>query len=351
MSTKKKRLAVIFGGASNEHEISIKSATEMIRHLDPAKYDVKPVHITPQGRWDIPDSLIVPRSDFNVETWIAESDLDALSHNVLDVGTGIDTVLLAVHGRYGEDGSLQGLLETIGLPYTGSGVLSTALAFDKIAAKQFYQLHGLTTPKFGSLSRAKWAAGPNAALRELEKEYGLPVVVKAPGSGSSRDMGICQNTEELRCLIGDLMGLYDLLMVEEFIAGDEFTCAVLEEDGKAVPLPPTQIIPKKSDFFDYTCKYEPGATDEITPPQVNADLIAAIQAMSLRAHQVLRCRGYSRTDFMYRNNELLVLETNTLPGMTVTSLVPQAAAAAGISFAQLLDRIVQCAATDAGAAA
>jgi D-alanine-D-alanine ligase len=304
---------------------------------------VKPVFISPESQWHVPAQAIAPSSAFSAKSWIADLGRIGGASHAATLKDGIDVALLALHGGKGENGTLQGFLDMIGVAYTGSGVLASALAFNKIKAKQVYLASSIPTPRFLAWQKREWEENKKACLRRAQQKLGLPCVLKACEGGSSRDMGMPAGLSEMETLAGEIFVNNDEILVEEFIKGDEFSCGILEENGKPGVLSPTQIIPKKSTFFDYVAKYEPGACEEITPPKISRQAIRRIQDLTQRAHVALGCRGYSRTDIMARGKELLVLETNTLPGMTITSLLPQQAAAIGISYAELLNRIIACA--------
>jgi D-alanine-D-alanine ligase len=301
-------VALLSGGRSAEREVSLKSGEQVYEALDKNKYEVK--------RYD-------PRDD-----------LARLIKNAAD----IDVALIILHGRYGEDGTIQGLLELLDIPYHGSGVLGSALGINKIQSKRLYEYAGLPVAPYLILDRAD----PHAQTK-IQDDLGLPVVVKPEHEGSSIGLSIVGEVSKLQPAL-QLAGEYDrLVLVEKFVDGTEITGAVLGNMNPE-PLPLVEIIPgDQYDFFTYEAKYEPGATEEICPARLSETLTNIAQEYAVRAHQALRCRGYSRTDMIVSDDEVYVLETNTIPGMTATSLYPQAAAAAGISFSELLDRLIELA--------
>ena len=301
-------VALLSGGRSAEREVSLKSGEQVYEALDKNKYEVK--------RYD-------PRDD-----------LARLIKNATD----IDVALIILHGRYGEDGTIQGLLELLDIPYHGSGVLGSALGINKIQSKRLYEYAGLPVSPYLILDRTD----PHAQTK-IQEDLGLPVVVKPEHEGSSIGLSIVGEVSKLQPAL-ELAGEYDrLVLVEKFVAGTEITGAVLGNTNPE-PLPLVEIIPgDQYDFFTYEAKYEPGATEEICPARLSETLTKKAQEYAVRAHQALRCRGYSRTDMIVSDDEVYVLETNTIPGMTATSLYPQAAAAAGISFSELLDRLIELA--------
>jgi D-alanine-D-alanine ligase len=304
----KLRVALLSGGRSAEREVSINSANQVNQALDKEKYDIR--------RYD-------PRDD------LAKLVTDARE---------IDVALIILHGRLGEDGTIQGMLELLDIPYHGSGVLGSALGMNKIIAKRLYEHAGLPVARWLILQGDE----PDP-VSLVEKTFGLPAVVKPEQEGSTIGITIVRKPEDLGPAL-ELARRYDrLVLVEEYLTGVEITGAVL---GNRTPqaLPLVEIIPgDKYGFFTYEAKYTPGATREICPARLSDALTRKAQDYAVRAHKALKCRGYSRTDMIACDDEVYILETNTIPGMTATSLFPQAAAAAGISFAELLDRLIELA--------
>ena len=301
----KLRLALIAGGRSDEREVSLKGAAGVEKALDPGKYEVT--------RYD-------PATD--------------LSRIAADAGR-IDAAFILLHGVYGEDGTIQGFLDLLGIPYQGAGVLGSALAMDKNLAKIMYRLAGLPV--------ASWVMvepGDLADTGRITASVKLPCVVKPVRQGSSIGMTIVRDVEQLLPALHLALRHDSEVMVEEYVKGRELTAGVLgNADPQALPL--IEIIPdSRYDFFNYEAKYQPGASREICPAQVDEAVRKKAQEYAVRAHRALQLRGYSRTDMILSGDELYVLETNTIPGMTPTSLLPQAAAAAGLPFAALLDRLI-----------
>ena len=304
----KLRLALIAGGKSSEREVSLKSGAQVYQALDRDRYDIR--------RYD-------PLTD--------------LERLVREAGE-LDAALIIMHGRGGEDGSLQGLLNLLEIPYQGSGVLASALAMNKELSKTIYQQAGLKVPRALTFNR-----GEAPSSREIEAALGLPVVIKPVHEGSSIGISMAGTMEALQTGLAAAFALDHRVMVEEFIQGIEVTGGVLG-NANLQALPLVEIIPASTyAFFDYEAKYQPGATQEICPARVDPELTRRAQEYALTAHQALGCRGYSRTDLMIREQDIFVLETNTIPGMTATSLFPQGAKAAGIDFPALLDTLINLA--------
>ncbi|MCL2340647.1 MAG: D-alanine--D-alanine ligase, partial [Proteobacteria bacterium] len=286
------RLALIAGGTSDEREVSLRGAAGVEQALDPARYEVV--------RYD-------PATD------LARIAVDAAK---------IDVAFLLLHGVNGEDGTIQGFLDLLGIPYQGAGVLGSALAMDKNLAKTLYRLHGLPV--------APWVMAVPDDLADTGRilaEVGLPCVVKPVRQGSSIGMSIVRDAAKLTEAL--LLALrHDTgVMVEQYIRGRELTAGVLG-NSPLEPLPLVEIIPDaRFEFFDYEAKYQPGASREICPAEVSEAVRRQAQDYAVRAHRCLQLRGYSRTDMILADDGLYLLETNTIPGMTPTSLLPQAAAA------------------------
>lgn len=305
---KKICLALIAGGVSGEREVSLKGAAEVEKALDPERYDIV--------RFD-------PATDLA---------------RIAAAADRLDVAFILLHGIHGEDGTMQGFLELLGIPYQGAGVLGSALAMDKNLAKTLYRLHGLPVAAWEMATRSD-IDDPSALLEKLS----VPLVIKPVRQGSSLGMSIVRDPENLPSAL-ELAFQHDKeVMVEEFIKGREITVGVLgNADLTALPL--VEIIPSKEyDFFDYEAKYKPGATREVCPAEIDESIRQTAQQYGLAAHRALQLTGYSRTDMIVRGDELFLLETNTIPGMTETSLFPQAAAAAGLGFSALLDRLVELA--------
>ena len=304
----KLRLALIAGGVSAEREVSLRGAAGVEQALNRDRYEVV--------RYD-------PATD------LARIAADAAN---------IDAAFILLHGVHGEDGTIQGFLDLLGIPYQGAGVLGSALAMDKNLAKIMYRLAGLPV--------APWVMVEPGDLRDsgrIESAVGLPCVVKPVRQGSSIGMSIVRTLDQLPAALALALRHDGEVMVEAFLKGRELTAGVLG-NSELTALPLIEIIPdSRFDFFNYEAKYQPGATREVCPAPVSETVRARAQDYALRAHRSLQLRGYSRTDMILVGEELYLLETNTIPGMTPTSLLPQAAAEAGLPFAALLDRLIELA--------
>jgi D-alanine-D-alanine ligase len=358
------RVGVLFGGASEEREISLASGLMIAENLPKDRYEVRlldtlslmarhpalsadlrdkaealrgarPLRALP-GHEDLSSAM---RTQVEKAESLAESATQALSG---DGERGIEVAFLALHGKYGEDGTLQGLLELTGTPYTGSGVLASALAMDKVMAKKMMIADGIRMPGGVSVLRADFQSDPKGALSSARAM--VPAVVKPSRQGSSVGMSLVGTEDALEAAVRIALHHDDEVLIEERIFGTEITVGVLGIPGsrEVEALPVVEIVPKR-EFFDYKAKYDPDQCDEICPARISADVAREAQRLAVRAHRSLGCRGYSRTDMILGPQGPVVLEVNTLPGMTMNSLLPKAAKAAGISFGDLLDRIVRLA--------
>jgi D-alanine-D-alanine ligase len=257
-----------------------------------------------------------------------------LSRLVADA-PGIDAALIIRHGPYGEDGTVQGLLELLGIPYQGSGVLGSALAMNKLAAKYLYEKAGLPVPPYIALQK-----GDPLDPAAWEKQLGLPLVVKPNEAGSSVGMSIVKSTGAIAAAVEKAFAHDDTILLERYVEGIELTGGVIG-NRELLALPLIEIIPdEQHEFFDYEAKYTAGVTQEICPARIDDQMTVTAQAYAKTAHSALFCKGYSRTDMILKDNQIFVLETNTIPGMTSTSLLPQAAKVAGFSFNRLLDELI-----------
>lgn len=333
----KRRVHVVMGGPSAEHDVSLETGREVLAHLSRDAYDVKAVVISPARDLYVADAV----EPFTAPELAAPAD----SHRFCgpfrpeasrDVWENCDVAFLALHGAFGEDGRFQGYLDTLGVPYTGSGVFAGAVSMDKITSKRLFESAGLTTPPYTVYRKGR------APLDEIGKRHGFPCFVKCPQSGSSKLMGRAENQKELAALAEEFFASAERIMVETAIEGEEFTCAVLrDEQGETVALPPIEIRPVHGSFFDYRAKYVPSACEELVPAPRPQELLHRIETTAVVAHDLLSCRGVSRTDMLHREGTLYVLETNTLPGLTSNSLVPKAFRARGGTYPELLDLLIR----------
>lgn len=305
---------MLIGGPSAEYAVSLKTGGQILTNLDRSKYQARAIVISRKGVWPVKPAEIKKK---------------------------FDLAFIAMHGEYGEDGTIQKILDKHRIKYTGSGAKASALGMDKVLSAKVFTKAGLKMPKFSLLKIKKGALAPMNARQSL---FHLPVVVKPTDRGSSAGTMIVKKVQDLLPAVQEAAKFSENIMVQQYIEGREFTCGVIEVKGKLKALPPTEIVPKLRGFFDYYSKYTSGASREITPPRIPKKEIHQMQNQALKAHRAIGAKGMSRIDFMQsEDGALYVLEINTIPGMTATSLLPQQAKAAGIEFPKLLDLIISSA--------
>ena len=343
MTSRPLRILVLSGGPSRESGISLKSGAAVAGGLAARGHDVLPVTIGADGRWSLPapGGNSLPGSH-----GLAQSAAATMSQLAARSEAGpIDAVFVALHGAFGEDGTVQGFLETIGVPFTGSGVAASAFAMDKERTKEILTRHGITTAPWGSVDREEWQTDADRAIDRIEAAAGYPAVVKMPREGSSFGVTLVADRAALRVAVGEAVaGIDGRALVERRIAGTEVTCPVLgNRGGPCRTLPLVEIVPRGREFFDFEAKYE-GRSAEICPARIDEELAARVRAAAITAHRVLGCDGVSRSDFIVDQGGVpYFLETNTVPGMTEQSLCPLSARAAGIEFPRLCEMLVELA--------
>lgn len=338
------RVAVLLGGPSSEHEVSLDGGRNVVAVLDPHRYDVKPVLIARDGTWRV---LARGRKPFDPRTVTGgkafSGPLAALAHLA---AWPADVVFPVLHGRFGEDGTVQACLAAAGLPFVGSGSLGSALAHDKVHTKEILAFHGIATPPFEVLEAGETARGVVDVAARLAARFGTPLVLKDPCGGSSLEVHLCDDEGEIAQALGELAGRGGRILVEGYVGGRELTAGVLEDRdaGTARALPIVEIRPRCARSFDYHEKYSTDGAEELCPAPLEADVEERARALGLAVHQILGLRGLSRTDLILDDEGTLqVLEVNTLPGMTERGLVPLAARQAGIDFPSLIERLVRTA--------
>jgi D-alanine-D-alanine ligase len=331
------RIAVLMGGTSSERDVSMASGLRIAEALRARGHEVVAVD-TVNGALSAADErqllsgVVVKTAPPDTKALVR---MNAAMQGTLKALPQADVLFLALHGGQGEDGTLQALLDLTGVPYTGSGHLASALAMDKDLSKHLFRAAGVPT--------ADWRMAP-VTVEEVRSTLGFPVIVKPSKQGSTVGLSLVKTPEELQPAIEAAFEHDDEVMVEAFIAGRELTVGILGD----VALPVGEII-AKHEIYDYECKYTPGMAVEEFPAKLSDEETRTVQDLARRAFSALKLRGYARIDFrMATDGSFYCLEANTLPGMTQTSLIPQAAAAAGISFPELCDRVVQLALDERG---
>lgn len=356
----KLRIGVIFGGRSGEHEVSVRSARSVIEAIDKAKYDVVPIAITKEGNWlgAGEAAKLLP------EDTRARLSANALNNKTKDVAilgdpsrTGLmrldggdqateklDVVFPVLHGTYGEDGTLQGLLEMAALPFVGCGTLASACGMDKVTMKALFKNVDLPICTHTWFLRSAWEDDPGRVTRQVGREIGFPCFVKPANLGSS--VGVSKATDKASFVKAvDLAARYDRkIIVEELVDGREIECAVIGNDEPRASLPGEYVIHEESArFLDYTEKYSStGNVEFIVPARISKSVIKKIQTMAAQAYKAIDASGLSRVDFfLKKDGELLVNEINTLPGLTDVSGFPKMWEATGIPFTRVIDQLIE----------
>lgn len=350
MSNEKKRLrvGVLFGGRSGEHEVSLASAASVIRGLDPEKYEAVPIGITKEGHWLVGAGAqkMLPEVLRSGQRVVLPADPNASALVPLDgrgAGQRVDVVFPVLHGTFGEDGTVQGLLELAGLPYVGAGVLGSAIGMDKDVQKKLCQRAKIPVVEWIAVPRADWERDPKRVLHNIEKKFRYPVFIKPATLGSSVGMTKVHKRAELGPAL-DLAAEFAMkIMVERAIQGREIEISVLgNADPKASV--PGEIVPHR-EFYDYAAKYLEGGTQLLIPAKLSRAQVKRFQELAVRAFQVLELGGMARVDFFLekRTGKIFLNEVNTIPGFTSISMYPKLWEASGIGFRELVDRLIELA--------
>jgi len=320
----RKKIAVLRGGPSSEYDVSLKTGAEILNNLSVDKYDLSDVCITREGDWYLKGRRITPA----------------------EILSQADLVFNAMHGQYGEDGKVQRILETFGVPYTGSQSIPSALAMNKMLAKREFKKGGIKVPIDIVLKRELFESVNNNLIAEIFRTFPIPAIVKPISSGSSVGIGLVRTALELQQAIEKAFEISDKILIEEYIPGREATCGVIDDfRGESIyTLLPIEIRPKSTNnFFDYEAKYS-GESEEICPGNFTLEEKREIQELAKQAHQVLGLRHYSRSDFIISPRRgIYLLETNSLPGLTENSLLPKSLKAVGCSLTDFLEHLIQLA--------
>ena len=343
MTSPKRKVTVLMGGTSAERDVSLASGLRVAAALRERGHAVRTVD-TATGELTKADEQRLHEAGMKAKPPTLEALMQmsrtSLSTSLasIDAVRDAEVVFLALHGGQGEDGTLQALLDMMGVAYTGSGHLASALAMDKDLSKHLFRAVGVPTPEWTMAA----LDGSSPTVSEVDRSMGFPVIVKPSKQGSTVGLTVVKESSQLRAAIIEAARYDDEVMVEQFIAGRELTVGILGDEA----LPVGEIIPKH-EIYDYECKYTAGMAREEFPAKLDAERTREAQRLARLAFDVLKLRGYARIDFrMAADGALFCLEANTLPGMTELSLIPQGAAAHGISFPELCNRIVQLALRD-----
>jgi D-alanine-D-alanine ligase len=343
---KKLRIGVIFGGRSGEHEVSLASAASVIRALDPAKYEAVPIGITKEGRWlaGTPAQKMLPEVLRAGHGVMLNADPSVAALVPTDGGPSaplqVDVVFPVLHGTYGEDGTVQGLLDLAGLPYVGAGVLGSAVGMDKDMQKRLFLQAGLPVGDFAAILRSEWEASRKSVLRRLSKQFRYPLFVKPATLGSSVGMTKVHRASEMPGALDFASEFAQKLVIERGISGREIEVAVLGNDDPQASVP-GEIIPHR-EFYDYTAKYLEQGTKLEIPAKLSRAQVRQFKEYAVRAFRTLECRGMARVDFFLENKtgHIYLNEINTIPGFTSISMYPKLWEASGLSYRDLIGRLI-----------
>ncbi len=357
--TKKIRVGILFGGRSGEHEVSLTSAASVLQALDPEKYEVVPIGITRQGRWLLgpaansllpPPELLPSVLEYGI-TVTPSADptaaklipLNSSSPAALSGGGEVDVIFPVLHGTFGEDGTVQGLLELADIPYVGAGVLGSAVGMDKDVMKRLFRDAGLPVVKWVVVLREEWERDAKAARRLVEKQIGYPLFVKPANLGSSVGISKVRRAGELAAAL-DLAAQYDRkILVEKAVDGREIECSVLGNDRPEASVP-GEVVPI-NEFYDYEAKYLKEGSKLIIPAKLSPRQTRRVQELAVRAFQAIDGAGMARVDFLLdrKTGRIFVNEINTIPGFTPISMYPKLWEASGLPYPRLLDRLIELA--------
>ncbi len=350
--SRKVRVGLVYGGKSGEHDVSLQTALSVIQAFDYSKYEVVPIYITAQGEWRSGPQLTAPVDKKELLTWNDKADADphaaivplfnsaAKRDGHSDDRQTIDVVFPLLHGTYGEDGTIQGMLEMAGIPYVGSGVLASAVGMDKVMMKKIFAQEGLPQCIFRYFTRRQWEKDSAFFLMEIEITLGYPCFVKPANLGSSVGISKARNRGELIQAIETAFRYDRKVIVEEFIEAREIEVSVLGNDEPRVSVP-GEIV-SSNEFYDYKAKYIDGKSTMIIPADIPAETAQQIQEMALRAFLAIDGAGLSRVDFFLRRSDgaVLINEINTMPGFTPFSMYPLLWRESGVTYPQLLDELI-----------
>ncbi|HEO8420238.1 D-alanine--D-alanine ligase [Niallia sp. FSL W8-0635] len=342
----KKKLGLLYGGKSAEHKVSMQTAMAVIKALDTDKYDIHPIYISESGEWVRGPQLMGPVENVKELAFTAQTQIgsNALSTTLFQANeeASLDVIFPLLHGPNGEDGTVQGLLELLNLPYVGNGVLASSAGMDKVIMKNIFEVAGLNQVNYNSFIRSDWQNDKNAAYDRVEKELGFPCFVKPANLGSSVGISKCTTREELETAFIEAFQFDRKVIVEEGLTAREIEVGVLGNDHPEVSVA-GEIVPKK-DFYDYKAKYEDGDTALIIPAEVTESEYAAIKADAIKAFKALDCSGLVRADFfLTKEGKVYINEVNTMPGFTPFSMFPLLWKHTGLEYDELINKLVDLA--------
>jgi D-alanine-D-alanine ligase len=361
--TRRLRIGIFAGGRSAEHEVSVASAEAVLSAIDRERYEPYLVYIDRQGQWHLPagpapelggglagllgvDTPAAHTAHLDDEQSALPATVsgDALAPRTAlrSLADAIDVAFLVLHGPFGEDGTLQGFLELAGIPYTGAGVLASALAMDKVVFKDLMRGHDLPVVDYTWFRRSDWTDGPDAVLADVAAHIGSRSVVKPARLGSSLGMTVVHEPAELPDAIAEALRYDSKVIVEAYVANArELECGVIGNEQPQVFEPGE--VRSHGEWYDYAAKYTEGLADVLPRAEVEPEIAARVRELALAAYRAVDCAGFARVDFLVPEGDVFISEMNTIPGFTATSMFPKQAELAGIGFGQLVDRLVRLA--------
>lgn len=335
-----KRVGVIFGGRSSEREASLASGRQVYYSLDRNVYQGVPLFLDPVGAmWLLPDKLVIQNTTGDIINRVQQEAQRVLYEDLRDM---VDVVFVALHGKYGDDGCIQGVLELMNIPYTGSGVLACAVSLDKPVAHQLLAAAGMDVAREMVIAASEWQHSQEHVEHSIQEHIGFPCVVLPTREGSSIGVSVVQTQEELTSAMDEAFQWDNAVLVEEFLDGMEFSVIVIGND-EPVALVPTEVI-TTNPFMTYEDKYMPGRSQKITPARVEPDTLQRLQEHAIQAHRSLGFWGYSRIDgFLLKDGRILVTDPNSTSGMSPSSFMFHQAAEEGLSPPMIVSRIIDLA--------
>ena len=337
------RVMVVFGGRSGEHEVSLASARAIMEALD-GRHEVVPVGVTRSGRW-ISSGDPMRELESKKREFAATSGPPARTEEKLPAALGsVDVVFPVLHGPYGEDGTIQGMLDLAGIPYVGSGVLASAVGMDKLTMKKIFAHHGLPQVEWIGLTRKEWEEDRESWIHHIETSLGYPCFVKPANLGSSVGINKATDADELWAALEEAAKLDRRLIVEAGVDAREIEVSVLGNEGAEVSVP-GEIVINKNEFYDYEAKYSDDGMELVVPADASDETTREIQRIARTAYEAIDAAGMARVDFFLERGtgRLLINEINTIPGFTPTSVYSRLWAASGLPYEELLDRLIRLA--------
>lgn len=336
----KMRIGIIFGGMSSEKEVSLNSGRNVYDNLDRERYEGIPVFMDVEGAlWILPWQLVSQNTTVDIEEHLCK-EAKRISYEGLK--DEIDFAFISLHGKYGDDGCIQGLLELLGIPYTGPGVLASALGMDKHIQQKILKASGIGVPESTIIQEGEWRENRDDTERRLINFFDFPFVTKPTREGSSIGVTIVKDSGSLGSAIAEALKWDTTVLIEEYLDGTEFSCIIFEEDGELLPLALTEIHPQ-SEFYTYDDKYMPGRCRKFTPPKnIPANVVEYIKEEAARAFKALGFRSYGRIDgFFLKDGRVLITDPNSSSGMAPSSFFFEQAACAGMLPSMVISRLIE----------